>query len=67
MCAAAFERMVHGTWGRHYTGQISTDWDLYHRGIAGYLLLQWVQRYPIGYHFPIRFLKDDSRVHYIVP
>src|SRR4051812_10639411 len=26
--ADAFRRMVQGTWNRHYTGSIQTDWDI---------------------------------------
>jgi hypothetical protein len=62
--AEAFRRILHGTWGQRYTGEISTGWDIYHWTVAGHPLPTWMHRYHSGYRFPIRFLRRDPQVHY---
>jgi hypothetical protein len=64
--ADAFRRMVQGTWDRHYTGSIQTDWDVQDILLHGGQVPYWFERYQEGYAFPIRYLTRNPAIHYIV-
>ncbi len=64
--AEAFRRMVHGTWGRIYTGKIPSGWDVADVVMHGGTFPQWSERYAKGYRFPIRYLGCHPAVHFSV-
>jgi hypothetical protein len=64
--AEALRRIVHGTWSQSYTGQVQTDWDVQESLLHDRVIPRWCLRYQEGYTFPIRYLKHDPAVHYIL-
>jgi hypothetical protein len=50
---------------KEFEGSISTALDVLHAP-ADYEWPSWMERYTKGYKFPMRYLKSDPRIHYLV-